>query len=77
MPKPYLVFGAMLLRHGVDRRDVASATVAALEAAIAAKFTLFRTIVHSNHQVPPEIVRNVQHGGREWCDTQVPGAINV
>ena len=74
VPKPYVAFGAKLLRNGVDRRDVAAATVAALQAAAAGSIGLFRTIVHSDHHMPPEIVRDFQHGGVEWCEAQVPGA---
>ena len=47
IPRPYLEFGARLLRNGVDRQDVANATVAALEAAQKKCIGLFRTIVHS------------------------------
>ena len=74
VPKPYLAFGAKLLRNGVDRRDVAAATIAALRAAIASQIGLFRTIVHTDHHMPPEIMRDFQHGGVEWCEVQVPGA---
>jgi len=74
VPKPYLAFGAMLLRNGVDRRDVASATVASLRAVIEAKVGLFRTIVHSDHHMPPAIVRDFHNGGADWCEQQVPGA---
>ena len=74
VPKPYLAFGSMLLRNGVDRRDVAGATVAALKAAIEGRIGLFRTIVHSNHCMPPEIVSDFQNGGVDWCEAQVSGA---
>lgn len=74
VPKPYLAFGAKLLRNGVDRRDVAAATVAALRAAIEGQIDLFRTIVHTNHHMPPEIARDFQRGGVDWCEAQVPGA---
>ncbi len=74
VPKPYLAFGAKLLRNGVDRRDVGMATVAALQAATAAQIGLFRTIVHTNHGMPPEIVRDFHNGGADWCEAQVPGA---
>lgn len=74
VPKPYLAFGAMLLRNGVDRRDVASATVAALRGAIAGAFGLFRTIVHTDHQMPAAIARDFLHGGVAWCEAQVPGS---
>lgn len=74
VPKPYLAFGAMLLRNGVDRRDVAAATVAALQGAMDGNFGLFRTIVHSDHHMPPDIVRDFHNGGVEWCEAQVSGA---
>ena len=74
VPKPYLAFGAKLLRNGVDRRDVAAATLAALQAAVEGRIGLFRTIVHSDHHMPPEIVRDFGNGGVAWCEAQVPGA---
>lgn len=74
VPKPYLAFGAKLLRNGVDRRDVAAATAAALRAAVAAQIGIFRTIVHTNHHMPPAIASDFQSGGAEWCEAQVPGA---
>lgn len=74
VPKPYLDFGMKLLRNGVDARDVASATVAALYAAADRRFERFMTIVHTNHQMPPDVVQNFQEHGRAWCDAQVPGA---
>src|SRR5206468_1914098 len=64
---------AKLLRNGVDRRDVAAA-VAALRAAVAGQIGVFRTIVHTDHHMSPEIVSDFQRGGVEWCETQVPGA---
>lgn len=74
VPKPYLDFGVKLLRNGVDRRDVASATVAALKAAIDGKIGLFMTIVHTNHGMPPEVVARFRELGPDWCEAQVPGA---
>ena len=74
VPKPYLHFGEKLLRNGVDRRDVASATVASLRAAVERRFGLFQTVVHTNHHMPPEVVRDFSHYGPEWCETQAPGA---
>lgn len=74
VPKPYLDFGVKLLRNGVDRRDVASATVASLKAAIDKKFGLFMTIVHTAHGMPPEVVAHFRELGPDWCETQVPGA---
>jgi len=47
VPQPYLDFGAGLLRNGVDRRDVAAATVAALWAVVEHRVGLFTTIVHT------------------------------
>jgi len=77
VPKPYLDFGVKLLRNGVDRRDVASATVASLRAAVEKRFGLFRTVVHTNHHMPPEVVRDFSNYGLEWCETQAPGAGDV
>ena len=74
VPKPYIAFGEKLLRNGVDARDVASATVAALDAAAAGRFGLFRTIVHTNHSMPPEVVQDFRGQGAAWCERQVPGA---
>lgn len=74
VPKPYLPFGAKLLQNGVDRRDVATATVASLKAAIARKFGLFMTIVHTNHGMPSEVVENFRAQGLEWCESQIPGS---
>jgi nucleoside-diphosphate-sugar epimerase len=74
VPKPYLRFGEMLLRNGVDRRDVATSTVASLRAAIDRRIGLFRTIVHTNHGMPPEVVADFRTLGPDWCEAQVPGA---
>ncbi|MEO7716927.1 MAG: NAD(P)-dependent oxidoreductase, partial [Capsulimonas sp.] len=74
VPKPYLDFGAMLLRNGVDRRDVATATVAALRAAIDKKIGLFQTVIHTNHHMPADVVENFRTLGPDWCETQIPGA---
>ena len=74
VPKPYLDFGVKLLRNGVDRRDVASANLAALDAAVGRRFGLFQTVIHTDHHMPPEVVRDFSNYGPEWCETQVPGA---
>jgi len=74
VPKPYLPFGAKLLRNGVDRRDVASSTVAALKAAIERKFGLFQTVIHTNHGMPDAVVAQFRTLGPDWCEAQVPGA---
>ena len=74
VPKPYLDFGMMLLRNGVDRRDVARATVASLKAALARRFGLFRTVVHTDHHLPAEAIQNFAQYGPDWCEAQVPGA---
>ena len=74
VPKPYLDFGVKLLRNGVDRRDVASATVASIKAALAKRFGLFGTIVHTAHGMPPEAVQNFRDLGPAWCEEQVPGS---
>lgn len=74
VPKPYLDFGVKLLRNGVDRRDVASSTVAALKAALERKIGLFMTIVHTDHGMPDEVVRDFKTLGADWCEARVPGA---
>ena len=74
VPKGYLDFGMMLLRNGVDRRDVAGATVASLKAALASRFSLFRTVVHTDHHLPAEVKQNFAQLGLAWCEAQVPGA---
>lgn len=75
IPRPYLEFGARLLRNGVDRRDVASATVKALTAAHRQAFKLFRTIVHTDHGMPEPVVADFARLGPEWCERQMPGAM--
>ncbi len=77
VPKPYLAWGSKLLRNGVDRRDVADATVAALRAVLAHRVELFTTIVHSNHHLPAEVQRDFAAYGPEWCETQVPGSAGL
>ncbi len=74
VPKPYLAFGAKLLYNGVDRRDVAAATVAALQAGMDKRIGLFRTIVHTDHHLPAEVRADFRRHGPDWCETQVPGA---
>lgn len=74
VPKPYLAFGEKLLRNGVDARDVASSTVASMEAALDGRIGLFRTIVHTAHGIPPEIANDFRSHGTGWCESQVPGA---
>jgi nucleoside-diphosphate-sugar epimerase len=74
IPRPYLEFGARLLRNGVDRRDIASATVAAVKAALEQRISLFRTIVHTNHGMPEEVIRDFRNLGPDWCEEHVPGS---
>ncbi|MCA1595769.1 MAG: NAD(P)-dependent oxidoreductase [Chloroflexi bacterium] len=74
VPGPYLEYGARLLRNGVDRQDVAAATVAALQTVAERRVKLFRTIVHTQHGAPPEIIGDFRARGPDWCEQQVPGA---
>jgi nucleoside-diphosphate-sugar epimerase len=74
IPRPYLEFGARLLRNGVDRRDVASATVASLRAVLERRVGLYKTIVHTNHGMPADVVSNFGQLGADWCEANVPGA---
>ena len=77
VPKGYLAFGAKLLRNGVDRRDVADATVASVQAAVARRIGLFRTIVHTNHHMPEEVRADFRRHGVDWCEAQLPGAADL
>lgn len=77
VPKSYLAFGEKLLRNAVDRRDVANATVAALQGAAQKKFGLFRTIVHSNHHMPEAVRADFQTLGPDWCESQVSGSVGL
>lgn len=74
VPKPYLDFGVKLLRNGVDARDVAASNVAAVQAALDGRLGLFRTVVHTAHGMPPEVVSDFGTLGLDWCEKQVPGA---
>jgi len=74
VPGSYLAYGTRLLHNGVDRRDVAAATVAALRAAVGRRVGLFRTIVHSDHGMPPEVRADFRAHGPAWCEARVPGA---
>lgn len=77
IPRPYLEFGSRLLRNGVDRRDVAAATVAALQAAVDRRVGLFTTIVHTHHGMPTDVVADFRRLGPAWCEQQVPGGRNL
>jgi nucleoside-diphosphate-sugar epimerase len=74
VPGPYLQYGARLLRNGVDRQDVATATLAALRGVAERRVDLFCTIVHSNHGMPTVVVERFRELGPAWCEAQVPGA---
>jgi nucleoside-diphosphate-sugar epimerase len=74
VPGPYLDYGARLLRNGVDRADVARATLAALEAALQNKIELFTTIVHTNHHMPGEVAGDFRRLGPDWLERQLTGA---
>lgn len=72
IPRPYLEFGARLLRNGVDRRDIASATVASVKAALEKRIGLFNTIVHTHHGMPDEVINDFRNLGPDWCEEHVP-----
>ena len=74
VPKPYLAFGEKLLRNGVDARDVASSNVACITAGLNKQYGLFRTIVHTNHHLPSEVVTDFRTHGAAWCEKQLPGS---
>ena len=74
VPAPYLTFGPRLLRNGVDRSDVARATIASLRAALDRRFGLFTTIVHTDHGIPADVLAEFPGLGPDWLEGQVPGA---
>lgn len=74
VPKPYLDFGKKFFYNGVDRRDVASATLASLEAALAGKLTYFMSIVHHQLGAPADVVGDFAARGPDWLEGQLPGA---
>lgn len=74
VPKSYLDFGKKLFFNGVDRRDVASATLASLEAALAGKLTYFMSIVHHQLGAPADVVNDFANRGSDWLESQLPGA---
>ncbi len=74
VPGPYLEYGARLLRNGVDRQDVATATLAALRAVVERRVDRFCTIVHTNHDMPADVAERFRELGPAWCETQLPGA---
>ncbi len=77
VPAPYLTYGVRLLRNGVDRADVAAATLAALKATSGRRVERFQTIVHTDHGMPPEVIGDFRHLGPAWCEEQVPGACRL
>ncbi len=74
VPASYLDYGVRLLRNGVDRSDVASATLAALHATLDRRVERFCTIVHTDHHMPPEVVADFRGMGPDWCEQHMPGA---
>ncbi len=74
VPGPYLEYGVRLLRNGVDRQDVATATAAALGAVVNGRIGLFRTIVHTNHGMPDAVADNFRALGPDWCEEHVTGS---
>jgi hypothetical protein len=74
VPKPYLAHGQKLLYNGVDRADVASATVASLHAALSGKVSFFMTIVHHQLRAPAEVLADFPSYGPRWLEQQVPDA---
>jgi nucleoside-diphosphate-sugar epimerase len=77
VPKPYLDFGSALLRNGVDRRDVAGATVAALSAGLERRFEQLTSVVHTDHHMPAEVASNFQRHGPAWLEGVLPGAAEL
>ena len=76
-PLPYLAHLGRAFRNGVDVADVATATLAALDAAMAGRVELFTTIVHSDHAMPPHVRDDFAVLGLDWCEAQVPGSADL
>jgi len=74
VPGPYLEFGPRLLNNGVDRQDVAAATLAAVQATLERRVELFTTIVHTAHGIPLDVMDDFARRGPEWLESAVPGA---
>jgi len=77
VPKPYLAFGAKLLRNGVDAEDIARANVAAVERGLENSYGLFRSIVHTDHGMPEKVRSDFGNQGLEWCENLLPGASDL
>jgi nucleoside-diphosphate-sugar epimerase len=73
LPCPYLRYGQKLLHNGVDRQDVARATVACVEAAAAGKITNLMTVVHHHLAAPPEVILDFGNRGAAWLESKLPG----
>lgn len=74
MPQPYLAFCSKRFANRADGRDVAKAIVAALDAALADRGTLFTTVMHHQRGAPSEVAQNFDRQGADWLDAQRPGA---
>ena len=74
-PRPYLDFGLRLLANGVDRADVAAATLAAVRAALAGEVGLFTTIVHTDHRLPPDVAADFAGRGADHYRDRVPAGM--
>jgi hypothetical protein len=75
VPCSYLEFGARLLENGVDRRDVSSATVAALKAVRDHKVTFFRTVVvNKSDDIPEYVAQNFRAEGPAWLEDRLSGS---
>ena len=77
LPCPYLTYGPKLLRNGVDRRDVATATVAAVAAAAEGRVDVFTTVVHNHLDAPADVLADFAARGPVWLETRVPGAARL
>ena len=77
VPAAYLDYGARLLRNGVDRFDVATATVAALDAALERRIDLFTSIVHTDHGMSSEASEQFGVHGPGWIERNVPGGMDL
>ena len=77
VPKRYLDFGAKLLRNGVDVRDIAASNVAAVSAGMAGRYTIFSSVVHTDHGIPPVVLQKFPTYWEVWCEQVVPGSTEL
>lgn len=77
VPKYYLDFGEKLLRNGVDVQDVASANCAAVTSGFDNRYTIFQSVVHTDHAIPELVLQRFSTYWPVWCEQVVPGSTEL